>query len=431
MNKKRKTKKTIKAICLLVVLVFVFGFSLPISASGPSSASSSSSTGTKARLEIVYPKVPQATLTDVDLQQYTKYIFYFSISIIGFIILGVFIYSGFLYLSSKEDPNKTKEARERMISSLFGAGILLFSYILFNTINPQLLTINPSSLKEIPETIAPGVYMCNYKSKENIESLIKSYKELDPKNPEKDEIEKVKKIWKVIYNDDRHTCFLVRSSGDLNFTFKEGFTVFQIPTKRYDENGNVLWDYKYGLILHENYNHRGKIKILSYRVGKDILYGEATEGKSITLFEKIKKEDIPEDASVTIYKCENYNDESLCPKDIELTTPKSKSYKTPTTPTKLKDDGFDFTEKQGIRSIKITPPKSFIAILCSEENLNGECELFDTSQPSLSQHPINKCGQCRIVGGYMGSWSPYADRTTIKVCEPCAKSIFIIRGKVL
>ncbi len=92
-------------------------------------------------LEVKYPDIPGTikpeTVTAL-LPDYLKYIFNFTIIAIGFVILGLLIRSGITYLTSAGQPTKFKEAKDQIFSAFLGLIILLSSYLILTTINPQL-----------------------------------------------------------------------------------------------------------------------------------------------------------------------------------------------------------------------------------------------------------------------------------------------------
>lgn len=102
------------------------------------------------KLEIEYPEIfglkPETIKTG--LPEYAKYLFNFSVLIVGLILFGVLIWGGIRYLTSAGRPAKVSEAKERMTSAFFGAILLLFGYIILITINPQLAIFEIPPLKE-------------------------------------------------------------------------------------------------------------------------------------------------------------------------------------------------------------------------------------------------------------------------------------------
>lgn len=97
-------------------------------------------------LETVYPNAP----VSFTLPTYVKYVFTFFIGISGLIAFGVLIWAGIIYLTSAGNVDKMKEAREKIFSAFLGISILLGSYILLSTINPQLVVFSFPPLPNIP-----------------------------------------------------------------------------------------------------------------------------------------------------------------------------------------------------------------------------------------------------------------------------------------
>jgi len=56
------------------------------------------------------------------------------------------IIAGFLYLTSVGDPGKMKDAKDRAIWAIGGLVLLLASWLILHTINPQLTTLRPIKL---------------------------------------------------------------------------------------------------------------------------------------------------------------------------------------------------------------------------------------------------------------------------------------------
>lgn len=113
-------------------------------------------TSTK-ELELNYPAIvngapPTGSST---LPEYAKYIFDFAIAFCGVVGLGSLIIGGVRYLTSAGDPGKTGDAKGQITSALFGAVLLLGSVILFNMINPSILTFSTPALKTVPTEALP------------------------------------------------------------------------------------------------------------------------------------------------------------------------------------------------------------------------------------------------------------------------------------
>ncbi len=71
------------------------------------------------------------------------------LSIGGVIGLIALIAGGISYINSAGDPGKLSKARKTVLSAFLGLVLLLGSYIILNTINPELTTINIPDLEEV------------------------------------------------------------------------------------------------------------------------------------------------------------------------------------------------------------------------------------------------------------------------------------------
>lgn len=96
-------------------------------------------------LEITYPKIPGLPETMVPvttkalLPKYLIYAFSFFLMIAGIVVFGILIYAGFRYVTSAGDPGKMSDAKNQVFSAILGAVVLFSSFLLLNTINPQLI----------------------------------------------------------------------------------------------------------------------------------------------------------------------------------------------------------------------------------------------------------------------------------------------------
>ncbi len=89
------------------------------------------------------------------LPQLIKYIFTFSLGIVGITGLLAIIIAAFGYVTSVGDPQKAADAKDRIISALLGLLLLLGSYILLNIINPDLLKLGVE-IKQIQRNAPEG-----------------------------------------------------------------------------------------------------------------------------------------------------------------------------------------------------------------------------------------------------------------------------------
>lgn len=107
------------------------------------------------KLEVNYPKLPGLEpLTDsTTLPDLILYIFNLSILMGGLIAFGAIIFAGFLFLTSGANPGLRLKAKTRLQQVLLGIVVLLSSYLILNTINPELVLLHtPGEELKIPES---------------------------------------------------------------------------------------------------------------------------------------------------------------------------------------------------------------------------------------------------------------------------------------
>lgn len=128
------------------IIVFLLFFSLLLS--GLLLANGISAT---TNLETTYPEIqgfkPQTVKTP--LPDYVKYIFNFFIATAGLIGFVALVVAGIRYLTSSGNVERLRKAKKQFIAALLGILLLLFSFLILTTINPELITF-----KQL--TIAPA-----------------------------------------------------------------------------------------------------------------------------------------------------------------------------------------------------------------------------------------------------------------------------------
>ena len=78
---------------------------------------------------------------DSTLLEFVDYCYRWGILFGGLAAFVALIVGGFKYLTSVGDPNKMREAREWITSALIGLAIIIFSFVILNTLNPDLTTL--------------------------------------------------------------------------------------------------------------------------------------------------------------------------------------------------------------------------------------------------------------------------------------------------
>jgi hypothetical protein len=121
-----------------------------------------------------YPPIAGITISSTTTA--TEYIYYFfnlAIAIGAFIAAGALSIAGIAYVSSRGEPAKMQDARDKIKNTFLGLIILLACYMILNIINPQLTSIKIDQTEKVvnKEIVIPegtGIYLydaINYTSK--------------------------------------------------------------------------------------------------------------------------------------------------------------------------------------------------------------------------------------------------------------------------
>jgi len=409
-------------------------------------------------LEVEYPALPgepnPPVTTGFGLPAYVNYLFKFSFWIIGVIIFGVLVYNGVKYLGSVGEPTKYKEATEGILYAFLGALILLGSYLIFNTINPQLLTLDINKLPVLQPFIPPGIYVCNYNDSANIMNILSDYFSGDLDKRIK-AVEKIRE--KMASASGKKVCMHLNYSGKFrDFYFENGDTWFVIPKEspEYDPSSQKMINKylnEFGVIMHEGDDFSGGCKLLFppdffiYNTPNvSTLVGEANfsdfsnpKAKSFTLFKKPSAEP----SQVTLYQCYQYNEISCKEKPSSGGTSFLNVFASNTS--NWASLTFNFTHdiekitqsnlgdlNDNVRSIKFEPENTSLAVMFENDEFKGKCEVISQNTIDLTKHPIGRCGAgCNellnvlIQVSTLGIYNPE--------CKPCISSIYLIKGQRL
>lgn len=104
--------------------------------------------------EVDYP-MEGPTTTRVSLGEYVSYIYRFALILGGLIAFGAFVYGGFTYLTSAGNAEAVNSAQSYMVGGVTGLLLLLASYLIIITINPDIIST--------PEEMKPSHGVCFYK----------------------------------------------------------------------------------------------------------------------------------------------------------------------------------------------------------------------------------------------------------------------------
>ncbi|OGY61595.1 MAG: hypothetical protein A3I33_00775 [Candidatus Colwellbacteria bacterium RIFCSPLOWO2_02_FULL_45_11] len=92
---------------------------------------------------------------ELDLPERAARLYDWSIGVGTILALGILVYAGFLYTTSAGNSSRITEAKRWITAALTGLLILLSSYLILNTINPDLTNLEAIALR-LDERITPS-----------------------------------------------------------------------------------------------------------------------------------------------------------------------------------------------------------------------------------------------------------------------------------
>jgi len=93
-------------------------------------------------LELNYPKFGGFEMKlDMNLNQLIAWFYYFMVGVAGIATFAMLVWGGFKWITSAGNPAQLSEAKSRITSALIGLFIVLASYLILQTINPELLIL--------------------------------------------------------------------------------------------------------------------------------------------------------------------------------------------------------------------------------------------------------------------------------------------------
>ncbi|MDP2946201.1 MAG: hypothetical protein Q8N61_01975 [bacterium] len=108
----------------------------------------------QVQLETGLPGVPGGQLpAGQELPSYISYLFIFGLGLITVLALGQMMFGGIKYILAAGNVVKFEDAKDTIQQALLGLGLLLVSYLLLRTINPDLINLkNPNPAQYQPQT---------------------------------------------------------------------------------------------------------------------------------------------------------------------------------------------------------------------------------------------------------------------------------------
>jgi len=109
----------------------------------------------QVKLETGLPGIPSSGLpVGQELPSYINYLFIFSLGLVTILALTQMIIGGITYILAAGNAAKVEDAKDMILQALLGVGILLISYLLLRTINPDLVNLRNPTL--IPTSFIPA-----------------------------------------------------------------------------------------------------------------------------------------------------------------------------------------------------------------------------------------------------------------------------------
>jgi hypothetical protein len=338
-------------------------------------------------LEIDYPEVTGVsapeTVEGTDLPDYVKYIFNFAIGIAALLALGVIITGGVRRVISAGNPTVIADANGQIGSGLFGLGILLGSYLLLTTINPQLVEFKDIDIESLSGGGDSGVWICTEKM-DDFYTLLKS------NDPEDQAI-----LGEYCYNAS------IVSNAPEKFQ-KENNYFYLVDSNLNTDSENQTETSKYGAILYNKTGEKGNCQIISA--------DDETEGKITLDFASIAPFILvsdPEGNGIKLYTNPDLNTTYI---DSTLTGeiwPKTGYY----------TNGTYTPEIKPLRSIEVSG--QYIAVLSHASDGSGLCQAFDKTDNELANRYIGTFCSTNVWTWFTG------DRI------PCARFVKVISGEIL
>lgn len=88
--------------------------------------------------------MPGAPSPGSSIANYINYLFVFALALSGFLALGMMTLGGLQYVLAAGNVSKVEEAKNKITQALIGLGVILVSFLLLRTINPDLVKLkNP------------------------------------------------------------------------------------------------------------------------------------------------------------------------------------------------------------------------------------------------------------------------------------------------
>lgn len=311
----------------------------------------------QGEMEVDYPTIGEYHPVASDgegFPEYLRYIISFFIIAASVVAFGALVYGGFLWMTSAGEPLRLQKSKERIIASLVGLVIVLGSFFILNSIDPELVELREVRIEEVDDVRSPGIYL----------SLSGEFHDGDE--------EAIRENVRRITSSERALGTLegrVRSIRIVN------------PVEGRGEEENIA--YRYVVVLHEETNFKGRCR---YYVNNQ------TQPRDIDIT------DIGEDvASVSVLRSQKYGEDPYGGVSV---------YDKPEFQEGANTQRLSVSATENFSSLNVAPwsvdiDGSYGLILASGSDwgaMGDGCAVFASSRsiPSLVGHRMNRCSPHQI-----------------------------------
>ncbi len=176
--------------------------------------------------------------------RYVSSFYIFFAGVAGILAVVVMMWGGFHYITSAGNPQKMKQGQEIISNAVIGLILVLTSYVLLRTINPNLVSLNLTSLSYVPQILQTQRY-CESQGANAIAAAVAQGKTCGGEVEYTDENGVQKKCVSLRVadqnlRDQEHACFPVRKIDEQTGEFTLAFEV--LPASKICDDGKYTKD---------------------------------------------------------------------------------------------------------------------------------------------------------------------------------------------
>jgi len=331
-------------------------------------------------LEVPIPGLTTTTLPA--LPEYIDAIYRFAVISFGLICFGALVYGGFRYLTSAGSPAAMADAKDQIFSAILGLIILFSSWLILNTINPELLILCK------PGEVCPSKEILTTEPQPH-ELVMRLYKDAD-------------------YQGD--SCGIGKSDKWIEDLCGADWNDTISSIKIEDPN--------YVAVIHEDKDFTGKAQLIEINVPKlDAHMNDQTS--SITVIRKVGssgKATLYGDAD---YKFERNGEWHPFAKDFYTAYPNFRA---------LEYEYEGETVNFDNQASSITVERGVIAIIYEHPDYKGGARIITKDDPNLC---YLGAGWCDILHPRCNYWPCYPGTSPFCSINDCISSIQIVNGYIV